>query len=62
MKSRKSQITSRKSGFTLIEALVLLFIFTIITITFYATWSMSTRYIVFIKNRFMAVSLANEKM
>ncbi|MBU0635220.1 MAG: hypothetical protein KKA52_09215, partial [Candidatus Omnitrophica bacterium] len=53
---------SSKSGFTLIEALVLLFVFTIITVTFYTVWSVSTRYILFVKNRFIAVSLANEKM
>lgn len=51
-----------KSGFTLIEALVFLFIFAIVTVTFYTTWSVSTRYILFVKNRFVAVSLANEKM
>ena len=53
---------SRGRGFTLIEALVFLFIFTIIAITFYTTWSASTRYILFVKNRFIAISLANEKM
>jgi hypothetical protein len=53
---------SRKRGFTLIEALVFLFIFALVTITFYATWSVSTRYIIFVKNRFVAVSLASEKM
>ena len=65
LKIKNSKIfsqVSKKRGFTLIEALVFLFIFTIITVTFYTTWSVSTRYIIFVKNRFMAVSLANEKM
>ncbi len=66
MKSRKSKVNppagGRKAGFTLIEALVFLFIFSLITITFYATWSVSTRYILFVKNRFIAMSLAGEKM
>src|SRR5665647_564527 len=66
MRSPKSKVNppagGPKSGFTLIEALVFLFIFAIVTITFYATWSVSARYIIFVKNRFMAVSLASEKM
>ncbi|MDO9231333.1 MAG: prepilin-type N-terminal cleavage/methylation domain-containing protein [bacterium] len=50
------------SGFTLIEALVLVFIFSIITITFYQVISVGTRYIIFSKNRLVAISLANERM
>lgn len=50
------------SGFTLIEALVLLFIFSLITITFYQVISAGTRYIIFSKNRLGAIALANEKM
>jgi type II secretory pathway pseudopilin PulG len=62
MTSCKLQVSGYKSGFTIIEALVFLFIFAIITVTFYATWSASTRYILLVKNRFIAISLANEKM
>jgi len=51
-----------KSGFTLIEAMVLLFIFSIITLTFYQVLSLGTRYIVFSKSRLGAIALANEKM
>ena len=51
-----------KAGFTLIEALVLLFIFSLITITFYQVISVGTRYIIFSKNRLGAIALANEKM
>lgn len=57
MKNKKNN-----SGFTLIEALVLLFIFSLITITFYQVISVGTRYIIFSKNRLIAISLANEKM
>lgn len=51
-----------KAGFTLVEALVLLFIFSLITITFYQVISVGTRYIIFSKNRLGAIALANEKM
>ena len=54
--------TKNNSGFTLIEALVLLFIFSLITITFYQVISVGTRYIIFSKNSLIAISLANEKM
>jgi len=54
--------TKNNSGFTLIEVLVLLFIFSLITITFYQVISVGTRYIIFSKNRLGAIALANEKM
>ncbi|HAT73940.1 MAG: hypothetical protein US30_C0003G0040 [Candidatus Moranbacteria bacterium GW2011_GWF2_36_839] len=54
--------TKNNLGFTLIEALVLLFIFSLITITFYQVISVGTRYIIFSKNRLGAIALANEKM
>lgn len=57
MKNKKN-----RSGFTLIEALVLLFVFSLITITFYQVISVGTRYIIFSKNRLGAIALANEKM
>lgn len=50
------------SGFTLVEALVILLIFSLITMTFYYVISLGTRYIQEAKNRLGAVSLANEKM
>lgn len=53
---------TKKKGFTLVEALVLLFIFSLITITFYQVINVGTRYIIFSKNRLIAISLANEKM
>lgn len=57
-----SKVKSQKLGFTLIEALVLLFIFSLITVTFYNILSVGTRYIQNSKNRLGALSIANEKM
>lgn len=51
-----------KPGFTLIEALTLLFIFSVILVTFYSVFSAGTRYIIESKNRLGALALANEKM
>lgn len=51
-----------KKGTTLIEALVFLFVFSVITVAFYSTWSLGTRYIILAKNRMVASALANEKM
>jgi prepilin-type N-terminal cleavage/methylation domain-containing protein len=59
---QKFSIDSVNSGFTLIEALTVLFIFAMITTTFYSVFSLGTRYIIESKNRLGAVSLANEKM
>ncbi|MDO8529576.1 MAG: prepilin-type N-terminal cleavage/methylation domain-containing protein [bacterium] len=50
------------AGFTLIEALVTLFIFSLIVVTFYSLFTLGMRYIADAKNRLGAVSLANEKM
>lgn len=62
MTTHRPQVSGFKSGFTLIEMLVFLFIFTVIALAFYSTWLASTKYILFVKNRFVAISLANEKM
>lgn len=51
-----------KRGTTLIEALAFLFIFSIITTTFYSAWSLGTGYILLAKNRLVATALADEKM
>jgi type II secretory pathway pseudopilin PulG len=53
---------NKLSAFTLIEALVFIFIFALITVTFYQVFSVGTRYIIDSKNRLGAVSLANERM
>lgn len=49
-------------GFTLIEALTLLFVFSLITLTFYSVMSVGTRYIQDSKNRLAALAVVNEKM
>ncbi len=50
------------TGFTLIEALVVLFIFSLIATTFYSIFSSGTSLIIEAKNKLKATSLANEKM
>lgn len=49
-------------GFTLIEALALLFIFAVITVTFFQTYATGTRMIIESKRRLGATALANQKM
>lgn len=49
-------------GFTLIEALVVLFIFSLIVVTFYSLFTLGIRHIADARNRLGALSLANEKM
>jgi len=56
------QILKNKHGFTFIESLVLLFIFSITAVTFYSVFSLGTKHIIEAKNRLAAVSLANQKM
>ncbi|OGI22839.1 MAG: hypothetical protein A3E91_02155 [Candidatus Moranbacteria bacterium RIFCSPHIGHO2_12_FULL_40_10] len=50
------------SGFTIIESLVFLFIFSVITVTFYSAWSLGMKHIIESKNRMGATALASEKM
>jgi type II secretory pathway pseudopilin PulG len=49
-------------GFTIIEALTLLFIFSVVMVTFYSVWSVATREIFNAKNRLAASALANQRM
>lgn len=49
-------------GFTLIEALTLLFIFAVITVTFFQMYATGTRLIIESKNRLGATALANQKI
>ena len=49
-------------AFMLIEALTVIFIFSVIMTTFYAAFATGTRAIIDVKNRLGAISLANEKM
>jgi hypothetical protein len=62
IQNTKYKIQKTKNGFTLIEALTLLFIFTIIVVTFYSVFTSGTKYIIESKNRLGALALANEKM
>lgn len=50
------------SGTTLIEALTVLFIFSLITTSFYSAWTAGTNYIFYAKSELMAMALANEKL
>ncbi|MFA7209393.1 MAG: PEGA domain-containing protein [Parcubacteria group bacterium] len=61
-KNQKFSIISNAPAFTLVEALVLLFVFSVITVTFYSVFTLGGRYIIESKNHFGAVALANEKM
>lgn len=49
-------------GFTLIEALTLLFLFSVITTSFYQAWLLGTRHMLDARNRLGATALANQKM
>lgn len=68
---QKSKIPARSTGgknqkslpgFTFIEALSFLFIFSVITLTFYQTWSLGTKQIINSKNRLGATALASQQM
>ena len=52
----------RTSGFTLIEAMVVLFVVSLITLTFYETWNLGTQHIANAKHRLGASALANQQM
>lgn len=58
----KSSQSINKKGFLLIEALTVLFIFSLITVTFYSVLSVGIRYIQDSKNRLGALAIANEKI
>lgn len=49
-------------GFTLIESLVFIFLFSIISLVFFQTYAVGTRLIIESKNRLGATALANQKM
>ncbi|PIR73888.1 MAG: hypothetical protein COU40_00100 [Candidatus Moranbacteria bacterium CG10_big_fil_rev_8_21_14_0_10_35_21] len=60
IKRRNKQYLAK--GFTLIEALVLLFVFSITVATFYSVFTVGMKNIIQSKNRLGAIALANEKM
>lgn len=57
----KTKIKNNK-GFTIIEALVVLFIFILVVVSFYSIFSVGMRLIADAKNRLGATAIANEKM
>jgi len=57
-----TNIKCQKSGFTLIEILVFLFIFTISVLSFYNAFSVATNYIIETKKKLGAIGLANEEI
>lgn len=54
--------SSPLSGFTLVEAILFLFLFSVITMAFYQTWAAATKHIVNVKNRLGAVAVANQQI
>lgn len=62
MTRHKIKIKIYQKGFTIIESLVFLFIFSVITVTFYSAWGLGTKHIIESKNRMGATALASEKM
>ena len=63
IKKEKIDCFVRKvQGFTLIEALLVLFIFSLIAVTFYSLFSVGTKHILESKFRLGATAVANERM
>ena len=63
MPNTKYQIPNIKvKGFTLIEALVFLFLFAVVSTAFFEAYAVGTRLIIESKNRLGATALANQKM
>lgn len=51
-----------RKGVSLIEALVAVFVFSVVTVSFYSVFSVGTKYILSSKNKIIAIALANERM
>lgn len=58
----KIKIKTKKSGFTIIEALVFLFIFTVSVLAVYEFFNLGMNYIIDNKKKIAAVGLANEQI
>lgn len=58
----KNKSNNIYKGVSVIEALVLIFVFSVATISFYSVFAAGSKYILNSKNRIIAVSLANERM
>ena len=61
-KNKIKQNKKNRRGVALIEALVLLFVFSVTTLAFYGVFSLGIKYINQSRNRTIAMSLANERM
>lgn len=62
IKNNKHKTLNVCSGFTIVEGMVVIFIFALITVSFYSVFSLGVRLIADAKNRLGAMALANEKM
>lgn len=62
LKLKQNKDYTRKSAFTIIEALVLVFIMSVIMVSFYSTWGLAMKHIAESKNRMGATALANGRM
>lgn len=51
-----------KKGISIIEALILIFVFSVVTISFYSVFSVGSRYILSSKNKILAIALANAEI
>ncbi|OGI25741.1 MAG: hypothetical protein A3J76_00120 [Candidatus Moranbacteria bacterium RBG_13_45_13] len=60
--SLRDNLIKNKEGFTIIESIVALFIFSVIVLTFYSLFSAGTGQIIETKKRMGAVLVANERM
>lgn len=60
--TKKRDYYNSLRGFTLIEALVFLFIFALVSVVFFEVYATGTRMIIESKNRLGATALANQKM
>lgn len=58
----KIKFNCYKKGVSIIEALVLVFVFSLVTVSFYSVFSVGSRYVISSKNKIIATALANERM
>lgn len=61
-KIKNKKNTNFKKGVSLIEALVLIFVFSVSSLAFYSVFSVGVQYITNSKNKVIAVSLVNKRM
>ncbi len=60
--THQSLFNNKKNGFTIIEALVFLFIFTVSALSFYQTFNIGMNYAIETKKKLGAVGIANEEI